>query len=101
MWLATGTTGFNAPCIYVTTIGGCSLCAIKKGPQTDSYHYPTTKNYSQTKRELNNIVLYIAANEPCGGECSYGCAVISGKEECYCPIGFTLSEGTNCVGMLN
>ena len=43
----------------------------------------------------------ISANEPCGGECSYGCAIVGGKDECYCPVGFTLSEGTNCVGMLN
>ena len=41
-----------------------------------------------------------AANEPCGGGCSFGCAVIDGEEQCYCPIGYELSApgGTQCVG---
>ena len=45
-----------------------------------------------------NIIF--AATEPCGGECSYQCAVIDGAEQCYCPSGFVLSEpnGVQCVG---
>ena len=41
-----------------------------------------------------------AATEPCGGECSYQCAVVDGAEQCYCPSGFVLSEpnGIQCVG---
>ena len=39
------------------------------------------------------------ANEPCGGGCSYECAVINGAEQCYCPAGFELSiGGTQCIG---
>ena len=43
------------------------------------------------------------ANEPCGGECSFGCAIISGEEQCYCPVGLELSSpgGNQCVGTLS
>lgn len=46
--------------------------------------------------------LLFLANVPCGGECSYRCAVINGEEQCFCPAGFELSlpEGTQCVGMV-
>ena len=44
------------------------------------------------------VFYYVVADEPCEGECSYGCAVIDGHGECFCPAGFIL-EGTDCVGM--
>ena len=43
-------------------------------------------------------VVYVVADMPCEGECTYGCAVIDGEQECFCPAGFTL-EGTDCIGM--
>ena len=41
------------------------------------------------------------ANEPCDGECSYGCAMINNKEQCYCPSGreIILPGGTQCAGI--
>ena len=50
-----------------------------------------------------NELLFHTANLPCGGGCSFGCAVIDGEEQCYCQIGFELSSpgGTQCVGMLS
>ena len=41
------------------------------------------------------------ANEPCGGGCSYQCAIINGSEQCYCPGGFEIiiPGGTQCAGM--
>ena len=43
------------------------------------------------------------ANVPCDGECSFRCAIISGEEQCYCPVGLELSSpgGTQCIGKLS
>ena len=51
---------------------------------------------------VNGLFLH-TANVPCGGGCSFGCAVIDGEEQCYCQIGFELSSpgGTQCVGILS
>lgn len=48
------------------------------------------------------LPLFVLADVPCDGECSYECAVIDGEEQCYCPSGFELSVpgGTQCVGTL-
>ena len=52
-------------------------------------------------RLLVNVSYTIAADEPCGGECSFDCAMINGAEQCYCPSGYELStpEGTDCIGV--
>ena len=40
------------------------------------------------------------ANEPCDAACSFACAVVSGQEQCYCPVGMQLNMagGTQCIG---
>ena len=50
---------------------------------------------------LNIFILLGTADLPCASdnECSHGCAIVHGEEECFCPLGFELSEdGTQCIG---
>jgi hypothetical protein len=42
------------------------------------------------------------ANQECASanQCSHGCAIVHGRQQCYCPLGFELSQsGTQCFGM--
>lgn len=52
--------------------------------------------------DLPNVYLTITvANQLCTSpnECSHGCALVNGREECFCPLGYELSENrTWCIG---
>lgn len=50
---------------------------------------------------VNCIKKHYAANVPCDGACSFGCAVVNNMETCYCPLGFQLDipGGTQCIGL--
>lgn len=45
-------------------------------------------------------LLFPLANQPCGRDCSFGCAMINGTEQCFCPTGYELStpNGIECSG---
>ncbi len=45
-------------------------------------------------------LINFTADEPCGRECSFGCAVVNSTEQCFCPTGYELSahNNTECVG---
>ena len=54
--------------------------------------------------QLSSVVsIHVVADHLCeggAGSCSHECAVVDGREQCFCPVGMELSplNSTLCVG---